>query len=532
MLLQERVYSFIEGSRIYIKDRQKVEYEIEQVVLFIVLSGAAEIQCDSRNLRLENSSVFLIKPQGKLKVKNIGNTELIYDLFIFSAYKLIRASEEELRYEQASDVFPESGLLYNQASAEVRNLAAKIIEITVQEEKNPKVINLLNELLVKISDEFSLLQQRKSNSSFHSVLQYIQTHSHQSLSRDAVAKYFGYHPNYFSERFRKETGWSFSDYLTHIRMDRTKIFLLEHTLTIGEVAHKVGYQDGLYLSRKFRKFTGMTPSEFRKDRKFERIVTLQFTGALLAAGLKPTAVFSAYSNVPELLRDEVKSSIQLAPDELPTIEQWHNIKPDLIIAPTYLYPNQKIIEEMESIAPVIMLDWDTLDRLEEVQLIGRIVGREPQTNEWIRNYRAKAEYARKLLKSVIKEEETFGLYELREKGKVGIWRATARGAYNLYKMLQLPPAEKIKKDVLEPNKHLIISEDELPAYAADHMFVVVDSEEQRNRIIESEIWKQLPAVKNRQIYLLRLEDFWASEGIALERQLEIQMKYIIDRSKI
>lgn len=86
MLLQERVYSFIEGSRMYIKDRQKVEYEIEQVVLFIVLSGAAEIQCDSRNLRLEISSVFLIKPQGKFKVKNIGDTELI---MICSFFQLI-----------------------------------------------------------------------------------------------------------------------------------------------------------------------------------------------------------------------------------------------------------------------------------------------------------------------------------------------------------------------------------------------------------------------------------------------------------
>ncbi|MBO0999727.1 AraC family transcriptional regulator [Bacillus sp. SD075] len=529
MLLQKRLYCFKEGIHICTDQRQKAEYQTELMVLFIILSGTAEVQFGSQKFDLENGSVLLITTQDKIEVRNTGGTELIYDLLFFSSFKLIGATEEELRYQQSSDFFPRQGLFYSHASIEVKSLAAQLISMSTKEAENSNGAYLLNELIAKVEAEFLSFQQRTLNSPFHSVLEYIHVHSHLALSRDTVAQYFGYHPNYFSGRFKKETGWSFSAYLAHIRMDKAKVFLLEHTLTIGEVARKVGYQDGLYLSRKFRQKTGMSPSEFRKERKFERIITLQFTGALLATGIKPAAVLPSYFNVPEFLEEEVSSSIQLSPDTLPTSEQWRKLKPDLIIAPTYLYQNQKVIEEMESIAPVMMLDWDTHDRLEEVQLIGRIVGREAQTNEWIRKFKEKAESARKMLKEVVEEGETFGLYELRWEGNVGIWKASARGAFNLYTMLKLTPAKRIQKEVLEPNKHLIISENELPAYAADHMFVVVHSMEQAKRICDLEIWRQLPAAKNRQIYLLRLEDFWASEGMALEKQMEIQVKYLLDR---
>lgn len=530
MLRQNRVYSLKKSSHICTDVREEAEYETELTVLFIILSGAAEIQSGDQMFNLESSSVLVMNPQEKVKIRNIGGTELIYNVFFFSIYELIGVSEKELRYQHVSDLFPHSGLFYSQVSAEVKNIAAQLIKTAAEEAENSKAIYLLNDLIAKIEDEYLSVGQRTFSSSFHSILQYISLHSHQALSRDAVAKYFGYHPNYFSERFKKETGWSFSDYLSQIRMDKAKVFLLEHTLTIGEVARKVGYQDGLYLSRKFRKQNGMSPSEFRKGREFERIFTFQFTGALLATGIKPAAVLSSYSNVPELLREEVSSSIQLAPDRLPTLDQWRDLKPDLIIAPTYLYPNQKIIEEMESIAPIMMLDWDTHDRLEEVKIIGRIVGREAQSNEWIQAFEEKAESARKMLKGALQEEETVGLYELRDNGKVGIWRSTARGAYNLYTMLKLTPAKRIQKEVLGPNKHLIISENEISAYAADHMFVVIHTAMQASRIVETEHWRQLSAAKNGQIYLLRLEDFWASEGVALEKQLDIQVKCILNRS--
>lgn len=60
--------------------------------------------------------------------------------------------------------------------------------------------------------------------------------------------------------------------------------------TIQEISQKVGYSDGLYLSRKFKQVTSMTPTEFRLLPKPKRIVALQFFGDLLALGIRPVAV--------------------------------------------------------------------------------------------------------------------------------------------------------------------------------------------------------------------------------------------------
>lgn len=94
-------------------------------------------------------------------------------------------------------------------------------------------------------------------------------------------------------------------------------------------------------------------------------------------------------------------------------------------------------------------------------------------------------------------------------------------------MLGLIPPDKVRSDVLERNDHLCISLSELPIYAADHMFVVVSGQEDwmsrtRKRISKSAFWRNLPAFRNERIYYLKLEEFWGSEGLALERQLEIQ----------
>lgn len=49
----------------------------------------------------------------------------------------------------------------------------------------------------------------------------------------------------------------------------------------------------------------------------------------------------------------------------------------------------------------------------------------------------------------------------------------------------------------------------------------------RKRISKSVVWRNLPAFRNERIYYLKLEEFWGSEGLALERQLEIQTDLLI-----
>ena len=71
-------------------------------------------------------------------------------------------------------------------------------------------------------------------------------------------------PSYFSTLFKKETGISFSDYLTERRMEAAKRLLRESRYSVREIAERVGYVETAYFSRLFKKQVGLKPSQYRK----------------------------------------------------------------------------------------------------------------------------------------------------------------------------------------------------------------------------------------------------------------------------
>ena len=72
--------------------------------------------------------------------------------------------------------------------------------------------------------------------------------------------------SYFSEIMTQETGVTFSEYLTITRIEAAKALLLnDRNMKIYAVARKVGYVDSKYFSQIFRRYTGVTPNQFRGD---------------------------------------------------------------------------------------------------------------------------------------------------------------------------------------------------------------------------------------------------------------------------
>lgn len=85
------------------------------------------------------------------------------------------------------------------------------------------------------------------------------------ISLEQVAKHVHLSPAYLSELFKKETGMSFIDYKTIIRIEHAKKLLETPSMSISEISGKVGYSDPKYFSKLFKKITGKTIFEFRKE---------------------------------------------------------------------------------------------------------------------------------------------------------------------------------------------------------------------------------------------------------------------------
>ncbi|WP_151736412.1 AraC family transcriptional regulator ['Paenibacillus yunnanensis' Narsing Rao et al. 2020] len=93
---------------------------------------------------------------------------------------------------------------------------------------------------------------------------------HRQISIDHMAATLGYHRAHLSKAFKQRTGMSPKQFLLHIRMDKAKE-LLHGSWTIDSIASSVGFNDALYFSKQFRKYTGLSPSGYRSRLRRETL---------------------------------------------------------------------------------------------------------------------------------------------------------------------------------------------------------------------------------------------------------------------
>jgi len=93
--------------------------------------------------------------------------------------------------------------------------------------------------------------------------QYILHNYSEDLSLTKIANATYINASYLSSLFKNEMGVSVIEYLTQIRLEKSKEFLKTTEMSANEIAYSVGYIDQSYFSRVFKKNTGMTPIEYR-----------------------------------------------------------------------------------------------------------------------------------------------------------------------------------------------------------------------------------------------------------------------------
>ena len=71
--------------------------------------------------------------------------------------------------------------------------------------------------------------------------------------------------NHFCTVFSQETGVTFTEYITTLRIEKAKELLRDKQMRTSDVAASIGYNDPHYFSYLFKKFTDLSPRDFRKQ---------------------------------------------------------------------------------------------------------------------------------------------------------------------------------------------------------------------------------------------------------------------------
>lgn len=119
-------------------------------------------------------------------------------------------------------------------------------------------------ILVSFNEIIDKQQTNINSHMINKIIQYIYEHYDEQLTLSYVSKLFNFNYHYLSSYFSSHNEEGFNEFLNKIRIKKACEFL-NQDIPISDISSMVGYSDQSYFSKVFKKFTGLTPSSFRKS---------------------------------------------------------------------------------------------------------------------------------------------------------------------------------------------------------------------------------------------------------------------------
>lgn len=129
------------------------------------------------------------------------------------------------------------------------------------------LLNLVIYLLENYSYEIDRKTQNKGFATVLDVMTYITEHYSEHISIDELAAKFGYSKYHFLRLFKQNTGQTVVDYINAMRCEVAGELLRKGSLPVAEIAYTCGFNTPSYFAKQFKKFYGILPMQYRKQKK-------------------------------------------------------------------------------------------------------------------------------------------------------------------------------------------------------------------------------------------------------------------------
>lgn len=97
------------------------------------------------------------------------------------------------------------------------------------------------------------------------IMQYIEEHYQEDISLQELAGFLKYSEAYFSTVFKQCFDQNFTIFLSKYRVEKAKTLLEDITINVKAISERVGYRDSNYFAKVFKRVTGVTPSDYRRN---------------------------------------------------------------------------------------------------------------------------------------------------------------------------------------------------------------------------------------------------------------------------
>jgi len=257
------------------KDCPIVEHRHNFFELVYVIEGSGIQRINENKLPYIEEKLFLLMPQDYHSFEIERTTRFLFIRFN-DIYLKTQNKEWLQKLEfifQANHHLPGCILKNKTDKPLVKSLIEALMreQINQQEHHQEVIRQIVNTLLTIVARNISMAAPLKKSGSINGsmvqdMINYIHQHIYtpELLRTEKMANRFNVSPNYISEYFKKQSGEGLQQYIISCRLKLVETRLQYSDLRINEIAHELQFTDESHLNRTFKKYKGISPSQFRK----------------------------------------------------------------------------------------------------------------------------------------------------------------------------------------------------------------------------------------------------------------------------
>lgn len=268
------LYQPFELELLKINDYENREHRNTFFEMVFVLEGEGVQMINNHKLPYTSNKLFLIFPQ------DIHG----FEVSATTSFFFLRFNDSYLK-TQPKEWIQKLELIFNNHNhlpgCILKNVSDKalvraLVEALIRENDNQQfqqqevIKQLINTIIIIASRNIllippTLLDKSKTNYSVQ-LLSYIHQHIYDpnQLKSERIAQHFNVSPNYISEFFKIHIGQSLQDYTIAYKIKLIETRLRYTDMQINEIVYELGFSDSSHLNRLFKKYKGISPSEYKK----------------------------------------------------------------------------------------------------------------------------------------------------------------------------------------------------------------------------------------------------------------------------
>lgn len=205
------------------------------------------------------------------------------------------------------------------------------------------------------------------------------------------------------------------------------------------------------------------------------------------------------------------------------LEKIIELNPDLIIGLSTI----KNVDKLKEIAPTVTYTYGKVDYLTQHVEIGKLLNKEKEAQAWVDDFKKRAKTTGDEIKAKIGEDATVSVFEKFDKQFYVYGDNWGRGTEILYQEMKLGMPEKVKEVALKDG-YFALSLEVLKDYAGDYV-ILSNNKDQDNSFQQTDTFKNIPAVKNNQLFEADAKKFYFNDPITLDYQLDFFSKSFLGK---